>query len=157
LKRRRPDKVSLEAKTFPSYNLPYFIALMTVKPGKSELFSPYAKKSRELVNRIQRETDYRKDTAEKGYMTVEIGGAKYALRIEDGRRFILVPEVEFITKREGARAAAASKSDAAPPSVRSIAPTPNDSAAPEPTVTPMDPSDTTFQAPSTTLLKKKAT
>jgi hypothetical protein len=156
---RRANKVSREAKIFPSYSLAYFIDLMIVKPGKAEHFSPYNKKSRELVNRIQRETEYRKDYAEKSYMTVEIGGARYALRIEDGRRFILEKELDFNTIMLAARATAAAKNDTDPPSVRSISPASGEGAISEPAVAPRepDPDDATFQVASATLLKKTAT
>jgi hypothetical protein len=130
--------------------------MMTVKPGKAEHFSPYNKKSRELINRIQRETDYRKDIAEKGYMAVEISGSNYALRLEDGRRFILEKETVFKTTMITARKGASANAEAAPPPVRSITPAPTGSAAPGPTVPPRDAGDATFQAPRAALLKKRA-
>ena len=100
---RRRGKEALELVTLPSYRMSFFIETMSENPGNKELFSPYAKKSKELINRIIRESDYRVAYATNGYMTVNIGGRPYALRL-GGRNFILVPEVEFMTKMAHARA-----------------------------------------------------
>ena len=102
---RRADKTALEERTFPSYSFAHFIDVMALKPGNAELFSPYARKSKELITRIVRETEYRIAVSAQGYMAIEIGPRRFAFRIFD-RRFILVPELEFNTKLTEARAGA---------------------------------------------------
>jgi len=154
LKLRRAGKVSLEAKTLLSYSLAYFIDKMLERAGKSELFSPYAKKSKELINRIQRETEYRVEHAQNGYMSVEARGKKYALRIEDGRRFIFCLELDYLTRMAAARAAA---SAAAAPQGAPVAQIPVPAPGPVPTVPVVgapvtSPTTSTFQAPSASLL-----
>lgn len=106
MQQRRRGKKALELVTLPSYRVSYFIEMMSDNPGNKELFSPYAKKSKELINRITRESDYRTAHAAAGHMVVNIGGRPYALRL-GGRNFILAPEIEFTTKMLEARRQAA--------------------------------------------------
>ena len=64
----------------------------------------------ELVHRIHRETEYRPVAARLGYMPVEIHGRRFALRVEDGRRFFLWPEAD--TRMAEARVAAVAPTSA---------------------------------------------
>jgi hypothetical protein len=151
----RANKVSLESKTLASYRLAYFIDLMKETPGNAELFSPYARKSKELVNRIKRESDYRTSVAERGYLRVDIRKVRYALRLEDGRRFILLPELTFIHKMKEARAVtAAGRPNGTPP--EGPPPTANGTAADAGNATHEDMSAPTFQATDVVLLKRSA-
>ena len=84
-------------------------------PGIGELFSPYFGKSKALINRIMRESDYRAALAQERYMAVEIRGTRYAFRIENMRRFILMPELQFLTTMKEARVATAQQPEPAPP------------------------------------------
>jgi hypothetical protein len=178
LMKARADKVSTEAKTVPTYRLAYFIDIMAQEPGNAELFSPYARKSKELVMRIKRESLYRAAVAEHGYMPVIIKGAKYILRIEDNRRFILMLELAFLTAMATVGGATTVPSnDPAPPTpisgdpshiqapdvpIRGAQSAPADGVTPtaDPSVidTPMRPlaDAPSFQAGDNTLLKKTA-
>jgi hypothetical protein len=175
----RSEKVSLEAKTVPSYRLAYFIDVMGEKPGNAELFSPYARKSKELVTRIKRESLYRAAVAEHGYMPVKIKGTNYVLRLEDNRRFILMIELAYLTAMASASRPApdtandpashtpisADPSLTSPPDapIQGDQPVPADGVAPHagPSVpdTPLGPmiaDAPSFQAQDDTLLKKNA-
>ncbi len=153
---RRAGKASLEAQTLPSFSLAFFIDTMVQKPGKAELFSPYNKKSRELVNRILRETEYRVLVGKQGYMPVEIRGQCYALRLEDGRRFMLATEMAFKTAMMAARAASAARSSATPAAPTPLATEPAATAgSAQPVATSPGPKQSKFTAPTKSLLKKK--
>jgi hypothetical protein len=110
----RTSRASLEVRTLPSYRFSLFIEVMSEKPGNAELFSPYARKSNELVTRIKRESEYRTAIATQGYLLVKVDGKGYALRIEDRRRFVLLLESDFKARMLVARAAAASATNPPP-------------------------------------------
>jgi hypothetical protein len=149
--KNRSDKVSFEAKSLPSHRLAFFIDTMAQKPGNAELFSPYARKSRELVNRIKRESEYRTAVSEHGYMPVDVRGKRYALRLEDGRRFILVPQLEYLTKLKDAREAATRTPSAEPPAPAAV---PAETSEPDAPSLGASADAPTFQEDDALLLKK---
>ena len=122
---KRRHKESTESCTFASYRFSYFIALSRDVPGNRELFAAFGDTKVALVNRIMRESEYgavRAGTAR--YMRVEIMGRPYAFRIEVRRRFILVPELEYLTKMTpGATTTASSAAEASSMPAESAAPT----------------------------------
>ncbi len=70
---------------------------MRTVPGCHEVIDRFGNKSKFMVNRIMRESDYADVRSGKApHLSVELHGELFAFRIEQSRRFILVPECEFL-------------------------------------------------------------
>jgi hypothetical protein len=111
-----------------------FIDTMRTVPGCHEVIDRFGNKSRFMVNRIVRESDYADvRTGKAPYLPVELHGEKYAFRIEQSRRFILAPEREVLQMG-----------------------TTTSTAVPEPLVSTPAREDSVFEFESAELLKKAA-
>ena len=95
--KKRASHESKYGLALPSYRFAMFIDSMRTVPGCHEVIDRFGNKSRFMVNRIVRESDYADvRTGKAPYLPVELHGEKYAFRIEQSRRFILAPECEAL-------------------------------------------------------------
>lgn len=146
--KRRSSKESLFSTTFPSYRFSRFAGEFRALTAYRELIDSFGKSSKNIAVRIARETDYAivaSGSAE--YHAVEINGDRYAFRMEgSNQRFILYPEVAFLTLLAQQRAGGSKATTASVASIPSrnggapapvpVAPPPNAATVLSPKVQP---------------------